>query len=94
MSDHSAPYNYFCCYATYVTSYVLQPKSVKKRYSGRAVVVAQLVERSLPIPEVRSSNTVIGKFILDICLRLTVLKGQKFKKKEAGIGRFLRKRYR
>ena len=26
-----------------------------------AVVVAQLVERSLPIPEVRSSNPVIGK---------------------------------
>ena len=27
----------------------------------RAVVVAQLVERSLPKPEVRSSNPVIGK---------------------------------
>ena len=27
----------------------------------RAVVVAQLVERSLPIPEVRGSNPVIGK---------------------------------
>ena len=27
-----------------------------------AVVVAQLVERSLPIPEVRSSNPVYGKF--------------------------------
>ena len=27
----------------------------------RAVVVAQLVEWSLPIPEVRSSNPVIGK---------------------------------
>ena len=26
-----------------------------------AVVVAQLVERSLPIPEVRGSNPVIGK---------------------------------
>jgi len=33
-----------------------------------AVVVAQLVERSLPIPEVRGSNPVIGKnlFILNI----------------------------
>ena len=27
---------------------------------GRAVVVPQLVERSLPIPEVRGSNPVIG----------------------------------
>ena len=29
--------------------------------SLRAVVVAQLVERSLPIPEVHGSNPVIGK---------------------------------
>ena len=29
-----------------------------------AVVVAQLVERSLPIPEVRGSNPVIGKIRL------------------------------
>ena len=35
-----------------------------------AVVVAQLVERSLLIPEVRGTNPVIGKklFILNICL--------------------------
>ena len=33
----------------------------------RAVVVAQLVERSLPTPEVRGSNPVIGKtFISNI----------------------------
>ena len=31
------------------------------RYIRRAVVVAQLVERSLPTPEVRGSNPVIGK---------------------------------
>ena len=38
------------------------------------VVVAQLVERSLTIPEVRGSNPVIGKklFILNICLLSTV----------------------
>ena len=29
--------------------------------NSRAVVVAQLVERLLPIPEVRGSNPVIGK---------------------------------
>ena len=40
----------------------------------RAVVVAQLVEWSLPIPEVRGSNPVIGKnlYILNICLLSTV----------------------
>ena len=32
------------------------------------VVVAQLVERSLLTPEVRSSNPVIGKLLLDIYL--------------------------
>ena len=33
----------------------------------RAVVVPQLVEWSLTVPEVRGSNQVIGKFILNIC---------------------------
>ena len=42
-----------------------------------AVVVAQLVERSLPIQELRGSNLVIGKkFILNILLS-TVLKRRK-----------------
>ena len=38
------------------------------------VVVAQLVERSLPIPEVRNSNPVTSKnlFISIICLLSTV----------------------
>ena len=40
----------------------------------REVVVAQLVERWLPIPEVRGSNPVIGKnlLILNICILSTV----------------------
>ena len=40
----------------------------------RTVVVVQLVERMLPIPEDRGSNPVIGKklFILNICLLSTV----------------------
>ena len=37
-------------------------KEIETKYGyKRAVVVAQLVERSLPIPQVRSSNPVIGK---------------------------------
>ena len=35
--------------------------SKTKQNKDGAVVVAQLVERSLPIPEVRGSNPVIGK---------------------------------
>ena len=41
---------------------------------GREVVVAQLVEWLLSIPEVRSSTPVIGKILLSICLLSTVLK--------------------
>ena len=43
----------------------------------RDVVVAQLVERSLSIPEVRGSTPVIGKILLSICLLSTVLKRRK-----------------
>ena len=41
------------------------------------VVVAQLVERLLSIPEVRGSTPVIGKILLNICLLSTVLKRRK-----------------
>ena len=55
--------------------------------------VAQLVERSLPIPEVHGLNPVIGKnlFILNICLLSTAYWKDKNKEKEAGIGPFLKK---
>ena len=51
----------------------------RERYSKRAVVVAQLVERSLPTLEVRGSNPVIGKLLYRtfICLLSTVLKRRK-----------------
>ena len=41
------------------------------------MVVAQLVERSLLIPEVRGLTQVIGKILLSICLISTVLKRRK-----------------
>ena len=47
-------------------------RKAKQNITKWAVVVAQLVERSLPIPEVRSSNPVIGKNLLNICLLSTV----------------------
>ena len=49
----------------------------------RAVVLAQLTERSLPILEVCCSIPVIGKIIKGTCLLLTVDK-TKIKKNEAG----------
>ena len=49
------------------------------------MVVAQLVERSPPIPEVCCLNPVIGKKLLNIYILSTVLKRRK-KEKEAGNG--------
>ena len=46
------------------------------------MVVAQLVERSLPTPEVRGSNPVIGKLLSDICLfAVNCVEKTKIKKK-------------
>ena len=42
-----------------------------------AVVVAQLVERSFPTPEIRSSNPVISKFYLLLTTFKNVLKIRK-----------------
>ena len=61
----------------------------------RAVVVAQLVEQLLPIPEVHGSNPVIGKTLYiyrtfvycQLCIEKT-----KIKKKEAGNGPFKKKK--
>ena len=65
----------------------------KKEEKKTSVVVAQLVERSPPIPEVRGSNPVIGKnlFILNICLLSTVCWKDENKEKEAGDGPFFKK---
>ena len=58
------------------------------------MVVAQLVERLLPNPEVRSSNPVIGKnlftYLTFVCCQLCIEK-TKIREKEAGNGPFLKK---
>ena len=56
------------------------------------VVVAQLVERSLSIPEVRGSTPVIGKFLLNICLLSTFFEKTKINKKRPGMAHFFKKR--
>ena len=53
------------------------------------VVVAQLAERSLTIPEDPGSNPVIGNFYLNIYLLLTVRRKDENKEKEAENGPFL-----
>ena len=58
-----------------------------------AVVVVQLAEGLLMVPEVSGSNTVIGEFfIFNIKLLSTVLKGQKLRKRgrEWPISKFIR----
>ena len=57
--------------------------------------MAQLVERSRPIPEVRGSNPVIGKnllFILNICLLSTVYWKDENKEKRPGMAYFFKKK--
>ena len=54
----------------------------------REVVVAQLVEQSLSIPEVCGSTPVIGKILLNIFLLSTVLKKTKINKKRPGMAHF------
>ena len=58
---------------------MVQLKRIKNNTTW-AVVVAQLVERSLPTPEVCCSNPVIGKPYITYLLS-TVLKWRKIKKK-------------
>ena len=38
-------------------------REIENEGQSSSVVVAQLVERSLPIPEIRGSNPVIGKHL-------------------------------
>ena len=56
------------------------------KWTNREVVVAQLVELSLPIPEIRCSNPVIGKnlYIYNICLLSTVYWKDENKEKGGG----------
>ena len=51
------------------------------------VVVAQLVERSLPIPEVRGSNPVIGKNLYRT-FTVNCIEKTKIKKKRPGMAHF------
>ena len=48
-----------------------------------AVVVGQLVARSLPTPEVRSSNSVIGEIFINL-FNINCIEKTKIKKIEAG----------
>ena len=51
--------------------------------------VAQLAKRSLPKPEIRGSNPVIGEVIIEHCFRSIVLKRRK--EKEARMAHFKKK---
>ena len=64
--------------------------ALAKSKSSWTVVVAQLVEQSLPTAEILGSNPVIVKIYIE-CLLSAVLKRKKVKKKEAGNGPFFKK---
>ena len=75
-------------------SWVVYTKNFIAQTSRSKGCVAQLVERSLPTPEVRGSNPVIGKylFILNICLLSTLYWKDENKEKEAGNRPFFKKK--
>ena len=55
------------------------------------VVVAQLVERSLPIPEVHGSNPVLDKICIENLFTVNCIEKTKIRKKETGNGSFCEK---
>ena len=56
-----------------------------------AVVVAQLVERSLAIPEDQGWNPVIGKIYIEHLFTVNCIEKTKIKKKRSGMAHFLKK---
>ena len=60
-------------------------KVIKVRCFSRAVLVAQLVERSLLIPEVHGSNPVIGKIYIEHLFTVNSIEKTKIKKKRPGM---------
>ena len=61
-----------------------------KLFIDWAVVVAQLVERSLPIPEVRGSNPFISNN-LNLTFTVNCIEKRKIRKKRPGMAHFLKK---
>ena len=55
------------------------------------VVVAQLVERLLTIPEVRGSTPVIGKIFIEHLFIINCIEKTKINKKRPGMAHFLKK---
>ena len=62
----------------------------KKLWNIEAVVVAQLIEQSFPIPEVCSSNPVIGKNLY-WTFTVNCIEKMKIKKNMPGMANFLKK---
>ena len=67
------------------------PFGYSKKNSTRVVAVAQLVERSLPTPEVGSSNPVISKLLCGTFVCCQLYWKDENKEKEAGNGPFFKK---
>ena len=97
--NHSRFLMFISGYLTTITViFVIGLKSVYRRQIANqvsvifywwAVCVAQLVEQSLPIPEVRGSNPVSGE-IFYWTFTVNCFEKTKIKKKEAGNGRFFK----
>ena len=84
------PYTLLLCIVKLCTTFVIVlRKGQKQTKRCQAVVVAQLVEQSLLIPEVRSSNPVTGKIYIEHWL--LYCKDENKEKKDAENCPFLKK---
>ena len=70
-----------------------QATQLPTKNTWRAVVVALLVNRSLPTPEIRGSNPFISNFIYSKLNWKTFIEKMKIKKKEAENGPILKNHF-
>ena len=98
LMGHSRPlFLYFCLFNTNRTSdhckRILIFTFVLNKYltNNWEVVVAQLVEWSLPIPEIRGSNPDIDKIYIEHLFTVSCAEKTKIKKKKTGMAHFFKK---
>ena len=65
-----------------------------RKANSRLVWLAQLAERSLPKPEVRSSNPTIGTFLSGHLFTVNCIEKTKIKKKRPGMAHFKNQAYK
>ena len=91
MVSNPFPCTWNCTNKDFVLSSSVTFTLDKEPWISGSGCVAQLVERSLPIPEIRGSNPVIGKIYWTFVYCQLCVEKTKIRRKEAGNGPFFKK---